>query len=182
VIATRRLESGDLIRAGGRTLRVLHRPGHTPRDTVFHDEVGGVLFCGDHLLAKISSNALVTGEVRDGELIRTRPLIDYRESLIATSELEVSVTLGGHGDAIDAHRALIAQRLEGQRRKAERLLALLEAQPLSAHELAAALYGPVAITQAFLTLSEVLGHLDLLIEEGAVESDEDADGIRFHAT
>jgi glyoxylase-like metal-dependent hydrolase (beta-lactamase superfamily II) len=182
VTATRRLSSGDLLRAGGRTLRVLHRPGHTPRDTVFHDEAGGVLFCGDHLLSRISSNALVTGEVRDGELIRTRPLIDYRESLTATSELEVKVTLGGHGDAIDNHRSLIAQRLESQERKAERLLALLEARPLSAHELATAVYGPVAITQAFLTLSEVLGHLDLLIEDGVVDCDERVGGIRFHAT
>jgi glyoxylase-like metal-dependent hydrolase (beta-lactamase superfamily II) len=182
VTVTRRLAPGDFVEAGGRRLRTLLRPGHTPRDTVFHDEAAGVLFCGDHLLSGISSNALVTGEVRDGALIRTRPLIDYRQSLIATAELDVKVALGGHGDPIADHRSLIAQRLEGQQRKAASLLALLQARPLSAHELATAMYGPVAITQAFLTLSEVLGHLDLLIESGTVACDENADGIRFHTT
>ena len=30
------------------------------------------------------------------------------------------------------------------------------------------MWGNVAVTQAFLTLSEVLGHVDLLIDEGRV--------------
>jgi len=45
--------------------------GHSTGDTVFHDEEGGILFSGDHLLDKISSNALVTGEIVNGEQIRT---------------------------------------------------------------------------------------------------------------
>ena len=53
---------------------------------------------------------------------------------------------------------------------------------MSAHELASALYGRVAFSQAFLALSEVLGHLDLLIEDGLVSGDEDAQEIIFHAT
>ncbi len=38
----------------------------------------------------------------------------------------------------------------------------------SAHEIAHDLWGNVAVTQAYLTLSEVLGHLDLLAERGEV--------------
>jgi uncharacterized protein YycO len=43
------------------------------------------------------------------------------------------------------------------------------------------MWGNVAVTQAYLTLSEVLGHLDLLVEAGqAVE--QEADGVsRFEA-
>jgi glyoxylase-like metal-dependent hydrolase (beta-lactamase superfamily II) len=182
VAATRRLEPGELIEAGGRTLRALHRPGHSPGDTVFVDEASGVMFSGDHLLGHISSNALVTGKLQDGVRTRTRPLLEYRESLIATGKLELEITLPGHGEAISDHRALIARRLEGQQLKAERIHALLRERPLSAHELASALYGRVAFSQAFLALSEVLGHLDLLIEDGLVSGDEDAQEIIFHAT
>ena len=38
---------------------MLHRPGHSPSDTVFWDEQRQILIAGDHLLAHISSNPLV---------------------------------------------------------------------------------------------------------------------------
>jgi glyoxylase-like metal-dependent hydrolase (beta-lactamase superfamily II) len=181
VAVTRILEDGDRIEAGGRRLRVLHRPGHSPSDTVFYDEDGGLLVCGDHLLSKISSNALITETFLGGDAVRTRPLLDYRRSLIATSELDVSVGLGGHGNAVTDHRALIAQRLSGQQRKAERIHKLLLDRPQSAHELARCLFGDVAFTEAFLTLSEVLGHLDLLIDDGLVEENHEDAIIGFRA-
>jgi hypothetical protein len=39
----------------------------------------------------------------------------------------------------------------------------------------------VAVTQAFLTLSEVLGHMDLLADEGRVREIGDGELIRFEA-
>ena len=41
-------------------------------------------------------------------------------------------------------------------------------RPRTAHELAQELWGNVAVTQAYLTLSEVLGHVDLLLDDGRV--------------
>jgi hypothetical protein len=46
---------------------------------------------------------------------------------------------------------------------------MLEPKPMSAYELATEMWGNVAVTQAFLTISEVLGHMDLLIERGLVQ-------------
>jgi hypothetical protein len=45
------------------------------------------------------------------------------------------------------------------------------------------MWGNVAVTQAFLTLSEVLGHLDILLADGAVEEHpaDDAGVIHFTA-
>ena len=39
--------------------------------------------------------------------------------------------------------------------------------PLTAYEIALQMWGNVAVTQAYLTLSEVLGHLDLLVARRA---------------
>ena len=50
--------------------------------------------------------------------------------------------------------------------RAAKIHRLLEQRPLTAHEIAQRLWGNVALTQAYLTLSEVLGHLDLLAERG----------------
>lgn len=41
------LDEGDVIDLGGRTLRVLHTPGHAPGHVVFVDEANGLLFSAD---------------------------------------------------------------------------------------------------------------------------------------
>ena len=62
--------------------------------------------------------------------------------------------------------ALIDERFALHRRRAEKLHALIAERPRTAYELAQELWGNVAVTQAFLTLSEVVGHVDLLIDAG----------------
>ena len=44
------------------------------------------------------------------------------------------------------------------------------------------LWGDVAVTQAFLTLSEVVGHVDLLINAGRVREVADGEVVRYEAT
>jgi glyoxylase-like metal-dependent hydrolase (beta-lactamase superfamily II) len=178
----RRLADGDVLRFAGRRLRVLHRPGHSPSDTVLHDEERRIAIGGDHLLKDVSSNALVSRPLEEpADERRPQPLVQYRASLRATRELDLDVVLGGHGAPVTDHRALIDERLRRQDSRAEALLDLLAGGPRSAHELATSLWGDVAITQAYLTLSEVLGHLDLLVEDARVVEDDAADVIRFAA-
>jgi hypothetical protein len=43
------------------------------------------------------------------------------------------------------------------------------------------MWGNIAVTQAFLTLSEVIGHMDLLEAEGRVRVVDDGSVIRFEA-
>jgi glyoxylase-like metal-dependent hydrolase (beta-lactamase superfamily II) len=177
---TRPLIAGDELAVGARRLRVLHRPGHSPSDTVLHDEDAGMLIAGDHLLSRVSSNALVTRPLSpDWDGSRPRPLMDYRASLEATRDLDADLVLGGHGPPVSRPRALIGHRLERQNRRAGELHELLRRGPMSAHELATAMFGRVAFTQAFLTLSEVLGHLDLLIADGVVAETSDGGLTRF---
>lgn len=182
VPVTRTLAAGETVHLGGRDLRVLHRPGHSPSDTLLHDEARGIVIAGDHLLSRVSSNALITRPLEPGwDGRRPQPLVAYRESLLATREMDVTLVLGGHDAAVTEHRALIDRRLEEQRERAAKLHGILAAGPRSAHELATALWGEVAITQAYLTLSEVLGHLDLLIEDGRVAEQDDGRAVLFEA-
>lgn len=180
------LRDGEELRLRDRTFRSFHRPGHSPSDTILWDEEREILIAGDHLLARISSNPLVSRPLTDGpadpSAPRPRALLQYMESLQATRELPARLVLPGHGDPVLEHAELIDERLRMHRRRAARVLQILDGQPLSAHEIALRMWGNVAVTQAYLTLSEVLGHLDLLVEAGqAVERDED--GLsRFEAT
>src|SRR5439155_15020084 len=139
-----------------------------------------MLLAADHLLAHISSNPLISrlpGTTDE----RPQSLVIYLESLAKTREMDVDLVLPGHGDPITDHRTLIDSRFELHRRRAEKLHGLIAERSRTAYELAQSLWGNVAVTQAYLTLSEVIGHTDLLENEGRVREVEEDGVVRFEA-
>jgi len=181
VEVTMPLAAGEYLELGDRKLKVLHRPGHSPSDTVFWDEERRMAFGGDHLLSHISSNPLISRPL-DGSPGRTRSLIDYTASLKETRRMPIDLMLSGHGDPITDHAGLIGKRLESQKRRLEKIHGILAEEPRSAHAVAEAIWGNVAVTQAFLTLSEVIGHLDILMDAGQVDEREDGDLLIYEVT
>jgi glyoxylase-like metal-dependent hydrolase (beta-lactamase superfamily II) len=182
------LRDGDQLTLRDRTLQALHRPGHSPSDTIFWDEQRATLIAGDHLLAHISSNPLISrplqsgpASAHDGGFDRPHALIDYMESMRATRKLPAELVLSGHGPPVVDHAALIDERFRMHERRARKLHKLLVPAPLTAYELASQMWGNVAVTQAYLTISEVLGHLDVLIADGRVSEDADGSVTRFAA-
>jgi glyoxylase-like metal-dependent hydrolase (beta-lactamase superfamily II) len=180
---TRPLLDGDRLELRDHSFDVFHRPGHSPSDMVFWERDSRILIGGDHLLSHISSNPVVhrplNGETHGP---RPTPLIDYIASLRATAELPVEMVLGGHGEPVVDHGELIDERLRLHERRASKILRMLEREPLTAHQIAVEMWGNIAVTQAFLTLSEVLGHLDLLLSEGRIAELDDGVVSRFEAT
>ena len=181
VEVTRPLEDGEEMPFRDRVLQALHRPGHSPSDTVFWDEERRILIAADHLIAHISSNPLISRPL-DGSERRTQALVTYIESLRKTREMPAEIVLSGHGEPITDHVALIDERLARHERRKEKIRGLIAERPRSGYELAQAIWGDVAVTQAFLTLSEVIGHADLLVNEGRVREADDGEVLRYEAT
>ena len=176
----RLLDDGDVVELGSRSLRVLHRPGHSPSDVVLHDSAAGLAFSGDHLVRHVPSTTPIARPLQepwDGS--RPRPLVDYRASLAATRAVGADLLLSGHGRPVTDPAALIDERLAAQDAAAERLRSLLADGPRSAYELAAASRGELAITQVFVTLSEILGLLDVLVLAGLAVEDDSGDVVVF---
>lgn len=93
VTLTRPVEDGDRIELGGRTLTVLHLPGHTPGCLALLEEHTGALWSGD--------------VVYDGHLVDDLPGSDvaaYRRSLEFLCGLDMSVVHPGHGRSFDRAR------------------------------------------------------------------------------
>jgi glyoxylase-like metal-dependent hydrolase (beta-lactamase superfamily II) len=177
VEVTRRLKDGEVMSLTDRRLEVLHRPGHSPSDTLFWDAERGMLIGGDHLIAHISSNPLITRPL-DGAG-RRQALVDYIASLRQTREMPVDFVLSGHGEPIVDHVELIDSRLTAHERRKEKIFRLIEERPRSGYELAQVIWGNVAVTQAFLTLSEVVGHVDLLLNDGRVREVDNGAVIKY---
>lgn len=172
------LADGARLAFRDRTWTVHHRPGHSPSDTVFHDEARRMLLGGDHLIGHISSNPLVSRPLEGGEPEnRPHALLDYMKSMRATAAMDLDVVLPGHGELVVNHRELVDERLGMHERRAEKIAGLIADGPITAYEIAQSMWGNIAVTQAYLTLSEVLGHVDLLLERGKVVEERDSQGI-----
>jgi len=178
---TRPLADGEEIGFRDRTLQVLHRPGHSPSDTVFWDERRRILIAADHLIAHISSNPLIARPL-DGSPGRPQALVTYIESMKRTREMPAEIVLSGHGEPIVDHVALIDDRLAKHERRKEKIYDLIAERPRTGYEIAQSIWGNVAVTQAFLTLSEVIGHADLLVNEGRVREADDGEVVRYETS
>jgi len=181
VAVDRTFTDGDVLPFAGRDWTVHHRPGHSPSDTVFHDEASGELIGGDHLILKISSNPLIARPLDGSTDERPQALRIYLDSLAATRAMAVTRVWPGHGEPVDDHASVIDERTRLHARRAVKLHGLISERPRSAYELAQAMWGNVAVTQAYLTLSEVLGHTDLLMNDSRVREVESNGVVRFEA-
>jgi glyoxylase-like metal-dependent hydrolase (beta-lactamase superfamily II) len=173
------LSDGDVIAAGGRDLRILARPGHSTTDALLVDEHSATAFVGDHLLAGISSNAEI---VPAAEPTGSRPQarIQYLASLKRTASMPLGLLLTGHGDAVADHRRLVRRRFAEHRRRCQRILAVLEEGPAHAYGIAKHLWSERTVAgQPLLVVWEVLGHIDLLLDEGTVSERIFDDGSRY---
>jgi glyoxylase-like metal-dependent hydrolase (beta-lactamase superfamily II) len=163
-----RLGDGDRIRAGGRSLRVVARPGHSTSDTLFVDERDAIAFAGDHLLATISSNTEIRAPDRaqDG---RARSRLRYLQGLQRTQGMPLARLLTGHGAPVTGHARLVEARLRDHRRRCDRILAVLDEGPRTAFQIAGGLWPERTVTQQpLLVVWEVIGNLELLLAGGAV--------------
>lgn len=84
------LADGGLLPVPGRTLRVVHTPGHTPGSVCVHDPDEGVLFSGDHILPVIHPGLGLGGPTA------SNPIADYVESLERIGSLGEAEVAPGH--------------------------------------------------------------------------------------
>ena len=173
------LADGETIRAGGRDLRVIARPGHSTTDALLVDEREHTAFVGDHLLAKISSNTEIYPALEPTGS-RPRARVEYLESLRRTAAMPLVRLHTGHGEDITDHVDLVARRLAEHERRCERIVAALEAGSATAYEITAELWREQTILeQPLLVVWEVLGHLDLLLDAGRVHEQVTEDGSTY---
>ncbi len=140
-------------------LELIPTPGHSPDHLVFLDREREWLFGGDLLIDHISSNALVEP---DREGVRIKTVLELEKSLKKLRSYNVQVVFPGHGELIENPKDLIEVRLDGIKRKADKVLDHVKNGVETASELAQTMYRGKYESQFSLVMSEIIGHLDYL--------------------
>jgi glyoxylase-like metal-dependent hydrolase (beta-lactamase superfamily II) len=164
------LDDGQRLDLGGRRLEVHVTPGHATGHVSLWDPTTGTLCSGDHLLPRITPNPVLEPDPSD-PAGRRRSLVEYLASLDRFAELDPAVVLPGHGPAFTDVQALVAATRRHHEQRAEAILELIRAAgPLTPFELSGRLFSQQSLEGfgVMLGVSEVIGHLDLLVEAGDV--------------
>ena len=174
------LAGGEVLDFDGFALRVLHLPGHTAGHVCLHDEATGVLFSGDTLLLHITPNPLLEPDPLDPSE-RRRSLLEYVGTLDRLAAMPLTTVFPGHGPPIEEPHELIERMRRHHARRAADLESRLTPGGKTGWQLATELFPSLTGFDNFLAVSEVVGHMDLLVEEGRARA-EVRDGVTFYRT
>lgn len=100
------LEDGDSVPGTGGGLVAIHTPGHTPGHLTFHDAERQLLYTGDHVLPRVTSN------VSRRPSSDPDPLADYTASLTKLDAYGDTLVLPGHEWSFDDLDARLAELRE----------------------------------------------------------------------
>ena len=164
------LEPGARLKFARFEGEIVHFPGHTPGLVCLHVPEHRVMLSDDHLLERVSPNPLLElGE--NGEEGVHRALVAYLDSVRRMYALDLEWLGPGHGPPFQGHRKTIDGLLRFYERRQAKLEAAVVERPKTAMELAQDVFGEAASLQLYLMLSEIVGNLEVLEDQGRLTHD-----------
>ena len=159
------LVDGDTeIEVGGRALRLIWTPGHTPGHLCVADPAANVLFSGDHILGRITPHiGLWTA---DG----TSPLHEFEDSLRKVEALGFETVLPAHEAVVERPNERIGEILAHHVDRKAQAIEAIESGESNVLGIAAQLFAKrwdVPMQRAF-AMAETLAHLEALVVDGAL--------------
>ncbi|MGB8362319.1 MAG: MBL fold metallo-hydrolase [Acidimicrobiia bacterium] len=158
---------GDEIDLGeGRSLRVVHTPGHEPAHICLHDTRTGIFFSGDHVLPRISPVIMYDLGIGD-------PLGDYLASLARLVDMHIGLTYPAHGAIIEHGEERARQIILHHDRRLRDMAEMVAEGDSTAWKVMTRSFRPnLNPIQARLAFLETVSHLEHLRIIGRVEASE----------
>ena len=172
------LVPGDRFPCKHVTLEVHHMPGHMPGLCCLYEPEYRLLFSGDHLLERVSPNPIIDLGP-EGKPSGFKPLVSYFRSIERIRALEIDLVLPGHAAPFTGHRTVIDSLSAFYKLRQEKLLDALKRGPLTVYEAMQELFSADGGFELILMLSETLGNLEVMEENGTIRRNADGETIRF---
>jgi glyoxylase-like metal-dependent hydrolase (beta-lactamase superfamily II) len=163
------LREGDEFGGDGYHLKVIHTPGHTPGSCCLYESRNKVLFSGDTIIKHITPNPLVVIKREHLRDPHYQSLKTYIDSLDKLSALDVRYVLPGHGEYIEDLHGIIATYKAHHEERKEKVWKALKKETRPLYQMIDDVFPYVPEGDVFLAISEIIVHLEILIEEGGAE-------------
>lgn len=161
---SRYLSAGDNLSLAGTSFTVKAVPGHTPWCMLIYNPESAIGFSGDFLLKEISSNALC--QRPDVAPPRYKSLKAYLASLRDVQAMHLRCIFPGHGEMINEPSHRIDGLLSFIAERRELVLSILAKGEQTPFQMMGELFPGLPGHQLFLAISEIMGHLEVLEDEG----------------
>lgn len=168
------VSDGDEIElGGGRSLEVVHTPGHEPSHICLRDSRSGTVFSGDHVLPRISPVIMYDLDLGD-------VLGDYLASLQKLIAVHIGLTYPAHGTIIEHGDERVRQILLHHDRRLLDMAELVRAGDTTAWDVMLKSFRPnLDPLQARLAFLETVSHLEHLRLTGRIR-EEERDGVMIY--
>jgi len=163
------MEDGEEFIGNGYHLKVIHTPGHSSGSCCLYECRQKVLFSGDHIIKHITPNPLV--EIKRDRLRdqNYQSLKAYMTSLNKITDLDIRFVFPGHGEHIEDLPGIIASYTAHHQQRLDQVWNALKKNPRPLYYLIDDVFTYVPETDVFLAISEIIVHLEILINEGRAE-------------
>jgi glyoxylase-like metal-dependent hydrolase (beta-lactamase superfamily II) len=163
------MEEGDVFEGEGYHLEVIHTPGHSTGACCFYEKRRKILFSGDSILKHITPNPFI--EIQKDHLRdpNYQPLKSYLQSLDKLDRMDVRHVFPGHGAPMEDLNGIISGYREHHEERKELVWRTLQRDSRPIYHLIDDVFPFVPEGDIFLAISEILVHLELLIDEGRAE-------------
>ncbi len=175
------LDDGDRIALDDYALTVLHTPGHSSGSLCLFDEETGILFAGDTILSGSHITALL-----EVEMIGKDPSYNglklHFESLRRLIKLGASMVLPGHGGAFAEYESIVETLLERHSKRRRHILRSLRNGRRTLYQICRSTFPFIPPEDLYLALSEVVGNIGILADEGKLIAEPEGAIIYYEKT
>lgn len=155
------IQEGDVLSAGGASLRALHLPGHAPDHLGFLLENAASLFAGDVILGE-GTAVIVPPEGN----MRT-----YLASLERLLAIHIDRIYTGHFRPLDGGRAVIEGYIAHRQERRQQVVTALDDGASTPEEIVETVYTDIPRALHPVAVQQVLAMLEMLEEDGDVARD-----------
>lgn len=154
------VEDGETLRVGGRTLRMVHTPGHQAGHLCIYLEDARILFTGDHV---VGEGTVAIPPPPSGDMAR------YLESLRKVLEYPgVDRLCPGHGPVVENPQQKVRELIQHRLDRERQILALVRGGKDTVRKLRRAIYPELDQRLHRMAEGQVMAHLRKLEAEGRV--------------
>jgi glyoxylase-like metal-dependent hydrolase (beta-lactamase superfamily II) len=176
------IADGELLAVGDRTLVAVETPGHTRGHLVFADEAADIMFCGDHVLPRITPSI---GLEPDPQV---SPLADFLSSLELIRKRPDARMLPAHGPVGMRVHERVDELIAHHAKRLDATFAALAEGRSTAYDVAGVLkwtrreraLAELDPFNEMLATLETMAHLEVLVERGLATRTEE-DGVAHYA-